>query len=1313
MRTCRIAIALVLTLPTAAFAAIRGNVVTSEGAAATATKIAAYRQESWSETAARLLSAAPDAVPLALAESDAKGSFTIDAKQTTPVRLVFSKHGFAPVAITAQPDDDIGAVLLRSAAMKKGRVTAGGAPLANTLVVWGLRNGIEYATRTSEKGEYNVPDPKRWGTDVFVRAEGFAPLFKTIVSPAPADTAVILTAGKSITGKVAGSDGVGVAKAAILVDGWPLGVTAEDGSFAIEHVPDDSRQLVASTGDRIGVMDRARPPKVIQLAKASSLQVCATDAKTRKPLPGMSVNLVLGTMRFRLAPDIRRYVADTKGCVAITPLLAGEYEVNVSSPGYSTASIDVPLRAGEASRRAVVAAPMATVAGVVDDDVKQPVGAARVSPRGTDRRAMRMGPDPAAWSGADGRFVLRISPERDLVIRAARKGFPDSNEVRMTLAPAEKRSGVALVIPRGLRVAGKVTDGNGTALSGVSIASEAASGGGFGGRIMIRMGPRDDEAERVTTASDGTFEIRLKEGKYDLTFQREGLASKVLRAVDVSPQTEPLAVVLDPGVAIRGRVIRTTGEGVADAIVLVVGEPTEAPVRSAPDGSFEVPDLTPGTKMLIVNKPDEFIRENRSVDAPASNVEIRIAPGVTVSGRVIDKESQAPITDFQAGISNSRSGGGRVMVASPSLREFHSGDGTFVLDHLPVGVQELLVSAPGYVTKHLPGMSLEEGKPLTDLEVALESGVRLTGKVTGPDGTPLSGVSVALDEPTNLPVRAFMMNDGVVTDGSGEYTIDSIEPAEKSFTFSKSGYITEHRTLTLSGREARLDVRLSKGMRVTGVVTNDAGASIGGARVHASSAARDAAYDQAETDDNGAFSFEGLAPGRYRFSASKAGYSPGVVSDVDIATAGMVRVILKTGGIISGHIIGLTPQELTQVSVMVNDEPVSAPVDSSGAYRAEGIEPGTVNVSASIRTFTGGKNSPSKTVEVSAGSESTVDLEFRSDVVIRGRVTKDDAPAANVQVMFRPDDAKIETNSSARTDSEGNYEVSGLENGAYTVDVFNMGTFTSFHTSYTVTGSGRFDIDIRGAAVRGQVSDGDTGEAIAGARVDLTSAAGTSRAFGPSSMSDQSGNFTVDGVTPGDYRVRAQKDGYGQQIIDATVSDIGVDGLSLKLYKTDGLALRVVDARDNRALDAFFRLRDAQGREAFRGFGNARADGTVVIPVSAGAYPVTISTSGYAMRSVTANAPSAAVTIGMTPGGVLVVDSSAAAPVRIRITDPQGQNVSQTFWSDDAMTVSPGRNEVARLAPGIYTIDVLGDDGQVKTSKQVTMVEGQPTEVGI
>src|SRR5437763_4977608 len=178
-----------------------------------------------------------------------------------------------------------------------------------------------------------------------------------------------------------------------------------------------------------------------------------------------------------------------------------------------------------------------------------------------------------------------------------------------------------------------------------------------------------------------------------------------------------------------------------------------------------------------------------------------------------------------------------VIHTRPMLKAFNSDDGAFTLENVKPGSTQVIVNAPGYTAGRASNIEVEEAKSAPDVTVELETGVKLTGKVTGPDGTPLAGVTVAQDQ--NMRGGRVMRFDGgagtVATDPNGEYTIEALEPGEKTFNYTRSGYVSESRTVNLTGKDVRSDVQMSSGLRVSGQVVTDSGVPVAEALVRTSS----------------------------------------------------------------------------------------------------------------------------------------------------------------------------------------------------------------------------------------------------------------------------------------------------------------------------------------------------------------------------------------------------------------------------------------------------------------------------------------------
>ena len=276
---------------------------------------------------------------------------------------------------------------------------------------------------------------------------------------------------------------------------------------------------------------------------------------------------------------------------------------------------------------------------------------------------------------------------------------------------------------------------------------------------------------------------------------------------------------------------------------------------------------------------------------------------------------------------------------------------------------------------------------------------------------------------------------------------------------------------------------------------------------------------------------------------------------------------------ITGHIAGLSPSELEQTTVTASSPNGngSAPVDSGGNFRMEGAPTGTVRVGARTGQMFGGssKSAPPKTVELEPGGSMQVDIEFKSDTVIRGRVTRNGQPLASAAVSFFPRQGKTQTNSNAMADTSGHYEISGLEDGPYNVQVMDMKSMAPYTTTYDVHGSGNFDVDMHTSALRGRVLDAATGQPIEGASVDVRPKGNDAGFFAvrTAAPTDSNGTFILDSVARGTYQISADKQGYGHEMKEISV-DENPDLVEIKLSSSAGVTLKVVDGRDGTPLGA-------------------------------------------------------------------------------------------------------------------------------------------------
>jgi uncharacterized GH25 family protein len=1308
------------------FAAIRGTVMTSDGAPIANARVSVHAVETPDARRARWLSATPHSVPLLSTQTDKTGNWSLESPKEPVVDVRISAPGFDPLQRRIERDEETGAVVLVKSEMKSGTIRGGGKPVAGATVVISY-GGAEYVEKTDEQGKYDAPDPRRARTinvihpDWAIEEEFF---MSTAAASALNRT---LTPGTTITGKVLGTDGKPAAKVPVMVDEWPLAVSGDDGSFTVAHAPSKWSSLTAQTGSLAAMRAQSNEKSFsLKLAKAGTFTGRVTDTKTKLPVPGAGIQVGQRLGRMAITPTAAVFT-DAKGNFSMT-VPPGAYMVTAIHPAYDLRPTDLSVSAGQTQSRDLPAVPLARVSGTVVNEDRKPVAAATIvaeeagATESFSMSPMRMMRDSVTVTGPDGRFSTRVQGDSDMRVKASRRGLPPAKSDTFRIAPGDRKSGIVVTIPSGIAVSGKVTDRDGNPLSGVTVVASEVAGGPRGGMIrsFVMLGAPGAEEDNVKTGTDGLFTLQVKEGTYDFVFRREGFAAKTLRGQTISVTSNaPLEASLEPAVEITGRIVRN-GVGIDGVMINTFSDVgSAATTTSGPDGSFVLSGLSPGELRASMRKETDFIQEMRTLTAPGRDVLIELPIGSRVSGRVIDKATRKPLTSFQAGVSVSRGGGGMVMMAPPQLRAFTNDDGMFTLENIPTGAVNLIATAPGYAQARM-NLTLEEGKPLTGIEIEVDPGTKLVGKVTGPDNSPASGATVRVAPQSGSGMINFGgMGKQTVTDSNGEYTLEALEPTDTNIEFSHQKYVGTRKEITVKGAEVRLDVQLSAGQRITGVVVTESGAPVPDAEVAAMAGA--GAFRTARTDANGTFAFESLSPARYRFSASKRGFAEARVDDVDVSAGAPVRLVMKSGATLYGQVRGLTPEELQSAMVEFRGETfTTTSVDSTGNYRLEGAPIGTVRVAGVVsRNFSTRKSSQPQTVTVAAGESRQVDLEFRSDTVITGRVTRNGKPLASASVSFTPRrGASSQTSSSATTDQQGNYSVSGLEAGDYSVYVIDMQRFSPYQTTYDVSGSSTFDIDYNASALRGRVIDAATGDPLNDARVRLRATAATDGPFRGEmgAATDVNGNFTIDFVAPGTYTISADKTGFAQEPKEIVITDRQPADLEFRLSKNDGVTLKVVDARNGQAINGVVWVFDQGGRfvqDSGMRFGQSASDIKLTLPP--GAYVATVTSIDYAPVTVNLTSPGTQ-SVGLSRGGKIVVHSTRSDRQRVRLVDARGVVYPRTTNPNPVreLAASPATLPLDHIAPGSYSIQVLtNNDTTVVRSVPVVVTEGGAIDVDV
>jgi protocatechuate 3,4-dioxygenase beta subunit len=1265
----RTALLFSILLAPAAFAAITGTVIDEQGAPIAGATVKAFPSESWAELYERLRAKEPERTPIATAQSDGSGAFRIDVARTPVVILTFTAPSRTPLTFDAADNEELGAVLLRKTAVRKGRITMGGKPLANAVI--GSRAG--FVIRSDESGAFEVPEPSpgdrfyAWHPDSGLDELPFrTPSLDMRVEP-----------GVTVRGRVVGEDGKPAAHAQLDIGGRLYGQSAEDGTFTLPRVHPQWTAITARAGDRVGLVLRsAKQPYEIRLRSGGSVTGAVRDAKTQAPVGGMRLTLFSDA-------ETQYTLTDAKGNFTFPAMPPAQYRLGAWHPAYVLSAPEIELREGRRESRTLTAAPYARISGTVTDEDRKPVAAATVAARGfgfggTTRNAI---------TNRAGEFTVRaatLGPPP--VLEASKEGYATAS-TSITVGEGETKSGVAIRLTRGSAVTLAVVDADRLPVRDVTVAFFRMTGESSSDLMPVTVcaGPSCN-----VTGADGTLDLRVAPGRYEIRLAGDPIVTKAEPNVTIGAKPQPLTITVEHGVEISGRVVYSDGTPAPDVTVRVANAMGVSSARSDTGGAFTLRGVRRGPQTVSAETTSRFAAPPKQVTAPAADVVITMPKPGKVSGRVVDAVSTRPVTQFSIGLAR-RGGFPSPMAATP----FRADDGAFSVD-VPPGSFDLQVTAPGYARGSATGIEIEEGKTVENVEVKLERGARLAGRVTS-GGAPVSGATVRAQDSGSPAAMMMMSGQGqpqAVTDANGDYLLDSLAPGERGIAFSKDGFVVQRKSVEVTAaKETRLDVELVRGRELRGRVVDESGQPVAGADVR-QQVGMFPTYGPIRSDSEGVFRIGNLADTPLTIVVSKSGYMDARAENVDPASS--VTVTLRRGGTITGRVTGLTAEELSLTSVMAFMPGMGmggrseARPDANGNFVLQGVPDGKVSVMAMARGSVPARRSPQKTVDVVNGAAPPVEIAFGGGYTVRGRVTRGGKPVSDVYVSFQPVDYQKQTPVTADVRA-GEYEAGGLSAGQYKI-VVRSGSASLLREDYTVAGDGRHDLDIRGISIRGRVVDARTSAPLAETTVFID-------ATGANATTDSSGSFVIDVESDGIVQLRTQRQRYQPATREVTVTGGQAPLVELRLEPAEASSVRVIDAMTARPLEAWVNVMGHDKKSAFSTRSSAD-EGLARVFVAPGSYLVSVTSQGYALGNATLVVPGPEVQVMLTRGGTVIIESRSAEHVRGMLTRTGGTSI-------------PIFDTAVNVPAGSYTLEVVGAGDKVAARYPVTVVEGQTVRVAV
>jgi protocatechuate 3,4-dioxygenase beta subunit len=1091
--------------------------------------------------------------------------------------------------------------------------------------------------------------------------------------------------------------------AIVSVGGWPLAESGEDGTFTIAHAPDTWQSISAASGSEAG--SAARPKTgapEIRIAPAATFAGTVRDTGRGGAVAGARMTIGGSDDESMVA------VTDAKGAFSFGSLLPRAYQIAGLHPMYSIESASVTLPATRT--RAFTAQAFARAKGRVIDEERKPVAAALVSASGSNSSRAR-----TAFTSANGEFAVRVMPATFATpLSASKREYVSVSTAARIWKPAEVKDDIVITLAHGfvaqVRVIDKQRQPVPNALVNVSKRNDQSP------QRSTPIGCADpSRPDCHRTGADGLVAVRTSEGRHDVMVVGDDISPVRLQNQILNSRSAAIVVTVDRGIEISGRVVRPDGTPVPDAIVESPTAVMQRTADTAADGTFTLAGIAAGATVLTAHSSDSALSSPPvTVTAPAKNVTLTIPLGARIEGRVSDRATQQPVTDFAIDLPPRNQ---RQFQFASTEKTIHADDGHYAIDNVPPGTVDLYVQAAGYVRGSRGDIVAEDGKTVTGIDIQLDRGATISGRVTAA-GAPVAGVNVR-QESQRMPQISTSAPAGSNTDADGFYKLDGVAEGDRLIQFNKSGFVTAQKPVDVkAGGDVRLDVELDPGHELRGRVVDRSGHGLAGVYVDASPGGMRRNTNMNVTDGDGAFAVAGLSDGKYVVTARREGMVTAEATDVDVPQTQPVTLTLDAGATITGRVSGLPPDQLMQVTVTgsggMSRNQTNA--DGSANFTLNGLPDGQVRVEAFL--FSGGRRrmAPAKTIVIENGVAPAVELNFEEGLNVSGRVTRGGTPLPFGNVSFMPVVARpatpgvtggLATSMPALADparqflnamisSDGTYTASGLSIGDYTVRV-NTSGMSVYLTKYTATASGTFDIDIHGAMLRGRVVDARSGAPLAGARVILTSRLPASG----SAATDSDGRFAIDTLPDATYVLNVNRDEYAAASQPVVIANGSAPDVEVRLEQTPPLTIHVTDSATGAPVDANVMIQDSSRN--FREEAARVGSGTLQAWLKAGSYTASVGARGYVYKSQSFTTPGD-VTIALVRSGTLLI--RARTSQQARLASPNSDVIRSLG------VLHPGSNGPYEfLTPGSYTLMLIGSDGKVAQSIALMINSGQTTTI--